>query len=388
MAVEIRMPQLTSTMAEAKVVKWHRQEGEAIEKDEPLLDVETDKAIVEIDSVASGIMLKILAQEGEIVKVNELLAVIGKPGEDWKPEAPGKPTDNVVEEVLGARAKAKPAQPAAPSAARRPVSPAARRRAEASGIDVNQVTGTGSDGLVTDKDVLRMIEAKGTGTRFRQSPYGDEEVIPLSGIRKAMAEKVDLSRKTAAQATTFAEVDMAATMALRETTQIPVTSYVLKAVAAAVPHFPLVNSSLVDGSIIIKKYINLGVAVSSEHGLTVPVIHNAEQMTVDEMAQKVEELAEKARKGQLSLSDLADGTLSVTNSGIFGSLFFAPIINYPESAIVGMGKVVKTPVVRDDQVVIRPMMYLSLSYDHRVLDGETAVRFLQQVKKGLESPEA
>jgi len=294
----------------------------------------------------------------------------------------------VVEEVLGARAKAKPAQPAAPSAARRPVSPAARRRAEASGIDVNQVTGTGSDGLVTDKDVLRMIEAKGTGTRFRQSPYGDEEVIPLSGIRKAMAEKVDLSRKTAAQATTFAEVDMAATMALRETTQIPVTSYVLKAVAAAVPHFPLVNSSLVDGSIIIKKYINLGVAVSSEHGLTVPVIHNAEQMTVDEMAQKVEELAEKARKGQLSLSDLADGTLSVTNSGIFGSLFFAPIINYPESAIVGMGKVVKTPVVRDDQVVIRPMMYLSLSYDHRVLDGETAVRFLQQVKKGLESPEA
>ena len=365
MAVEIRMPQLTVTMSEAKVVRWCRQEGEEVEKGQPLLEVETDKAVVEIEAVASGHLLKILAREGEVVKVDELLAVIGQPGEEVKLAGSVRP----------------------PVIQRRAISPAARRKAEAAHIDINRVVGTGPNGLVTEKDVLQFMEPAVLKPGVRQAKYGEEEVVPLSGIRKAMAERVDLSRKTVAQATTFAEVDMTEVGELRRKTQVPVTSYVLKAAIVALKDFPLINSSLVDNNIVLKKYINLGVAVSTEQGLVVPVIHHAEEKTIEEIAKKVEELVEKARKGQLSLSDISDGTFSVTNSGVFGSLFFAPIINYPESAIIGMGKVMKMPVVRDDQIVIRSMMHLSLSYDHRVIDGATAVSFLQRVKQGLEAPE-
>jgi len=366
MAVEIKMPQLTVTMSEAKVVRWCRQEGEEVEKGQPLLEVETDKAAVEIEAVASGILLKVLAQEGEVVKVDGLLAVIGQPGEEVKLAEPVRPAVNQ----------------------RRAVSPAARRKAEEAQIDINKVVGTGPDGLVTQRDVLKFMEQQAPEAGLRRSKYGEEEVVPLSGIRKAMAERVDLSHKTVAQTTTFAEVDVTEVLELHRRMQIPVTSYVLKAAIIALRQFPLINSSLVDNNIILKKYVNLGVAVSTDQGLVVPVIHNAEAKTIEEIAKRVEELAEKARRGQLALADVSDGTFSVTNSGVFGSLFFAPIINYPESAIIGMGKVMKMPVVRDDQIVIRSMMHLSLSYDHRVIDGATAVSFLQKVKQVLEVPEA
>ena len=384
MAVEIRMPQLTLTMSEAKVVRWCKREGEEIEKGQPLLEVETDKAAVEIEAVASGYVLKVLAQEGEVVKVDELLAVIGQPGEEIKLAEPSGPA--AVQPETAATSANKVAGPAV--IRRRAVSPAARRKAEAAHIDINRVVGTGPDGLVTEKDVLQFMEQTALKPGVRQSKYGEEEVVPLSGIRKAMAERVDLSRKTVAQTTTFAEVDMTEVLDRRRKTQMPVTSYVLRAAIIAIKDFPLVNSSLVDNNIILKKYINLGVAVSTDQGLVVPVIHNAEAKTIEEIAKRVEELAEKARRGQLALADVSDGTFSVTNSGVFGSLFFAPIINYPESAIIGMGKVMKMPVVRDDQIVIRSMMHLSLSYDHRVIDGATAVSFLQRVKQVLEVPEA
>jgi len=365
MAVEVRMPKLTQTMSRGMVVRWLKKEGEEVKKGQPLLEIETDKATMEIEAEASGFLLQILVNEGELVEVNALLAIIGELKEKGK----------LVEHT------------GPPLTSKKPVSPAARRQAEKQHIDINSVLGTGPDGLITEDDVLKYAEQQQAKLGQQRSVYGEEQMVPLTGTRKAMADRVTMSHQILAKTTTFAEVDMNELIELRKKIQIPVTTWVVKAAILALREFPLINSILVDNKIIIKKYINMGVAVSTDDGLVVPVIHNAEENTLGEIAKKIKQLAEKARIGRLSLADISDGTFTVTNSGVFGSLFFAPVINYPESAVIGMGKIMKTPVVRDDQIVIRPMMYMSLSYDHRIIDGALAVTFLQKVKEGLEMPD-
>jgi len=382
MAFEIRLPQITQTMLEAKVVNWLKKEGEEVEKGKPIVEVETDKAVVELEAEASGVLLQIVAAEGSMAKVGDLLAVIGESVEKDKLSEGAFTPSQVISPTTSVPA----ADKISPRLTeRKPVSPAARRKAEELNIDVNEISGTGPDGLVTVKDVTEFMESKPLKRDQSGTKYGDEEIVPLDGIKKAMFDNATKSHSTTAQTTTFAEVDMTELLDLHQRMKLPITPFVAKAAIIALQEFPLINSSLIGNTIVIKKYINLGVATSTERGLVVPVIHNAEGKTVQEIAERLKEIVERARAGKLSLADVSNGTFTVTNSGVFGSLFFTPLINYPESAILGMGKVMKSPVVIDDKIAIRSMMYVSLSYDHRVIDGAIAVNFLQRVKQKLET---
>ncbi|MAG15417.1 MAG: hypothetical protein CL874_06035 [Dehalococcoidales bacterium] len=385
MAFEVRMPQVTQTMLEAKVVGWFKKEGEEVEKGQPLVEIETDKTVVELEAEISGVLLQIVAREGEVVKVGGLLAVVGKP-EEKASLTESKAQVFTSSPVVSSTERVEAADQVSPGLTdRKPVSPAARRKVAELNINISNITGTGPDGLVTTKDVAKFMESQSPEIDQRRPEYREEEIVPLEGIKKAMFDRVTMSHSIAAQTTTFAEVDVTSLLAMHQRMKIPLTPFVAKAAIVALQEFPLINSSLIGNNIVVKKYVNLGVATTTERGLVVPVIHNVEAKTVREIAQKLKELAEKARIGKLSLSEASAGTFTVTNSGVFGSLFFTPLINYPESAILGMGKVMKSPVVIEEQITIRSMMYVSLSYDHRVIDGATAVNFLQRVKQRLET---
>jgi 2-oxoglutarate dehydrogenase complex dihydrolipoamide succinyltransferase (E2) component len=377
MATVVMMPRLTDTMLEGKILEWLKKEGEPVEEGAPLFVVETDKAAVEVNATASGILLKVVASEGESVGVEERVGVIGESGEDIahllrEPERM-KPGEKRVEE-------------ARPSSSQRiKASPAARRLARERGIDLARVAGSGEGGLVTEKDVESF--GKGEGKRPAGiSPYGEEERRPLDGVRRAMARRMAQSSQETARVTTVAETDVTDLQALSKEKGITITSFIVRAVVEALKEFPIINSSLEEETLVGKKYYNIGVSVASPRGLVVPVLHNAERMNLEEISEKLGNLARKARENRLSPEEISGGTFTVTNSGVFGSLFFTPMINPPESAILGLGKILKQPVVRDDQIAVRSMMYLSLSYDHRIIDGEAAVRCLQKVKRGLEDP--
>jgi pyruvate/2-oxoglutarate dehydrogenase complex dihydrolipoamide acyltransferase (E2) component len=365
-------------MHEGKIVEWLKKEGQPVQEGEPLFLVETDKAAMEVNATASGVLLKVLVGEEESAAVEGKVAVIGQADEDIafllkEPEAPKK-AEEEEEKVRK------------PSGAQRPkASPAARRLARERGVDLGKIRGTGEDGLVTEKDVTQFLAAAAPAGPSR---YGEEERLPLEGVRKVMAERMAQSHQNAARVTTAAETDMTDAQALSKEKSITITSFVVRAVTRALGDFPIINSSLEKETLVMKKYYNIGVSVASPRGLIVPVLHNAEKMDLRQIAEKLGDLARRARENRLTLDDLSGGTFTVTNSGVFGALFFTPMINPPESAILGLGKIMKQPVVREDQIVVRSMMFLTLSYDHRIIDGENAVRFLQKVKKGLESPQA
>ena len=377
MATEVRMLRLSDTMENATVVSWLKQEGDTVSEGDPLLEVETDKANVEITASVSGTLLKIVAPEGTIVEVGELLALIGDPVEPIPELEPARPEDAetapprlpVTEPIPSRRVKA---------------APKARRLAQELGLSLEQIEGTGPGGLITEGDVRRFQEAQARKAPAQADLAAEEELIPLTALRRQIAERVSLSRRTMADVTTVAEVDMSAAVELRRTTSATYTAIVVKAVAMALRQFPIVNSTFSEKGIVLKKQINIGVAVAIEDGLVVPVIRQADAKSLGEINQELDAVASRARAGELTPGDMAGGTFTVTNSGVFGSLLFTPIINYPQSATLGMGKVMDTPIARDGQVVIRPMMFLCLSYDHRVMDGAVAVRFLQQVKEHLE----
>jgi pyruvate dehydrogenase E2 component (dihydrolipoamide acetyltransferase) len=377
MAVQIRMPRLTDTMLEGLISDWLKQEGDFVREGEPLFVVETDKASVEVHASATGVLLKILVQARESAAVEGVVAVIGEKGEDiqslWatlqpstrgRTEAVSTPREGVLEKVKA--------------------SPAAKRKAKEEKVDLKEVPGTGEDGLITEKDVTEYLRKK--RTLGETSPkYGPEEMVPLEGIRKVMAEKMALSAGIP-QVTTFAETDASLLVELSRETAITITSFVVRAVVEGLRLYPFLNASLDRGKIILKKYYNISVSVATPRGLIVPVLHNAESKNIRHLAQELNDLANKAKGNRLSLEDVAGGTFTVTNSGVFGSLFFTPRINPPESAILGLGKIMKQPVVVGEEMAIRSMMHLCLSYDHRIIDGETAVKFLQEVKRALESP--
>jgi len=377
MATVIIMPRLTDTMHEGKILEWLIKEGEPVQEGDPLFVVETDKAAVEVNATASGILLKVLTPEGESVGVEERVGVIGEPGEDIAP---------LLQEPAKAKLEEKRVTEARPaSGGRIKASPAAKRLARDRGIDLAQVVGSGEGGLITEKDVEN-FEKEEPKKPPGVSPYGEEDRRPLDGVRKAMAKRMAQSSREMARVTTVAETDVTDLQALSKEKEITITSFIVRAVVEALKDFPLINSSLEDETLVLKKYFNIGVSVASPRGLVVPVLHNAERMNLQQISERLGNLAQKARENRLSLEEISGGTFTVTNSGVFGSLFFTPMINPPESAILGLGKILKQPVVRDDQIAIRSMMYLSLSYDHRVIDGEAAVLCLQKVKKGLENP--
>jgi len=363
LVTKVLMPRLSLTMSEGTVVQWFKKEGEKVEKGEPVVEVLSDKVTYEVEAPASGIIRKIMAEEGVDVPVAETLAVITAPDEEL-PEVEAiaeVPVERVEKRIVA--------------------SPAAKRVAKEHGVDLAQVKGTGPEGRIVEEDVKRFIEEAKVARKIRQ-------VIPLSGIRKTAAERVSLSAKTAPHSTITMGVDVTNAKKLREKFQVSYTDVLVKAVAEALTEHSVMNSTLEKDQIKIFEDVNVGVAVATEAGLVVPVIHNADKKSLKEVASALKELVEKAREGKLTREELSGGTFTITNLGMFGVDTFTPIINPPETAILGVGRIVEKPVVVDKKIVVKPVMQLSLSFDHRVMDGAPAAQFLQKLKEIIENPES
>jgi len=389
MATEIRMPQLGESVVEGTIGRWLKHVGERVEKYEPLLEVITDKVDSEVPSTAEGVLLKILVPEGETVKAGTVIALMGEEGEVPE-EAIPLPPPRPAEEEAGRPAR---------------VSPVVARIAAEHGVDVSQVPGTGRGGRVTKQDILRFIEereaAMPEAPPTPPAPEAPEalpavpgEVIELTPIRKAIAEHMVHSKRAAPHVTTVMEVDMSRVVAYREAHKeefrrregfnLTYTPFFVRAVVAGLKAVPIANSTFTDEGIVVKKAINIGVAVAVDEGLIVPVIKNADEKSLLKLAREVDDLATRAREKRLKPEDVQGGTFTVTNHGVAGSLFATPIIHQPQAAILGVGAITKRVVAVDDTIAIRPMCYLSLTFDHRVMDGAVADRFLARVKEYLE----
>jgi len=378
----MRMPRLSQDMTRGRILDWLKKEGDAVREGEPLVSVESEKAEVELQAPQSGVLRRVLVTAGQAADVGAPLAILAAAEENI---ADLLKASAVPSTAAGQSATVLPTAPLPsttpgltprPPGKRQPVSPAAKRLARDLGVDLPGVIGTGADGLVTEADV------RASAARMAEHV----QVIPLTGLRRRIAERLSLSRQTAADVTTVVDVDMTEVAALKKASGLSYTAYVIWATAQALRKFPILNSTLEGDRILVKQDIHLGVAVSLEDGLVVPVIRSADRKTVEEIAREMDALARQARERQLGPVELTGSTFTVTNSGAFGSLLFTPIINHPEVAILGIGKVADTPAVREGAIVIRKIMYLCLSYDHRVVDGAPAVQFLQEVKQQLERP--
>jgi 2-oxoglutarate dehydrogenase E2 component (dihydrolipoamide succinyltransferase) len=396
MTIEIKVPAMGESVTEATISKWFKKEGDAVKRDEPLLELETDKVTVEVPSPADGAIESISAQAGATVQVGALLGAIaeGQAGAAAKPAAAPK-----------AEAP-KPAAPApAPAApkADAPAMPSAKRISEESGIALSSVAGTGKDGRITKGDMLGALESRNTRPAAAPAPAGSrhnearEEKVAMTRLRKTIALRLKESQNTAAQLTTFNEVDMTAVMGLRATykdvfekkhgVKMGFMGFFTKAVVAALKELPNVNAEIEGDNIIYKNYYDIGIAVSTERGLVVPVVRDADQLSLAGIEKAISDFGSRARDNKLKLEELQGGTFSITNGGVFGSLMSTPILNSPQSGILGMHKIQPRPMAIGDKIEIRPMMYLALSYDHRIVDGREAVTFLVKVKENLEDPQ-
>ncbi len=391
MAVTVfRMTQISMTMVEGKIVKWLKQEGEQVTEDEPLLETETDKVTVEISAPATGVLRKILVGEGDYAQVGSPICLIADANEDISAYLDGAPADTQAATVQDAEVSESSPEK---TPTKLKISPLARNLAKKYGVDASRLSGSGPDGLIVKADIEAANAAEKAVAIKLADPVAaiesevEVEMVPLRGIRKSIADHLSLSKKTAADVTTVMDVDMTKIAAYRKVLPVSYTSFVVRAAAKALQDYPMLNSSLVGENIHIKKQINVCVAVATDAGLMTPVIRDTDKKNVVTIAEEMDVLANKGRDGQLAPADFADGTFTVTNSGTFGSLLFTPIINYPQCAILGMGKVAKTPIVRGDEIIAAPLMYLCLTYDHRIVDGAPAVKFLKQIKTYLENPE-
>jgi len=375
LVTRVVMPRLSLTMKTGTVVQWFKKEGDTVQKDESLVEVLSEKVTYDVEAPASGILRRILALEGTDVPVAQALGVIAAPDEQiLETEAVAEAAVKEVEE-----AAAVPEKGIVEKAEERVVaSPAAKRLAREHGLDLTQVRGSGPGGRIVEEDVKQFVERTKTQPRVR-------EIIPLTGIRKTTAERVSLSARTAPHSTITMEVDMTNASRLRGEAQVSYTDMLVKAVAIPLREQPVMNATLEDEQIKVFKDINVGVAVATEKGLVVPVVHNADQKTLGEIASALKELVEKAREGRLTKEDVSGGTFTITNLGMYGVDVFIPIINPPETAILGVGRVTEKPVVVNGQITIKPVVQLSLSFDHRIVDGAPAAQFLQRVKQILES---
>lgn len=372
MATDIIMPQLGESIAEGIVVKWLIPVGGMIQKDQSLLEVETEKVALEIPSPATGILSEIIVKEGETVPVGTLLARIDS-----------APPSEVINRVGGVVVR--PMEPALEGQGHH--SPAVRQLATEHGVDLSQVRGTGAGGRVTKKDVQDFVAqsgspAKATNHTVEQSM--GEDVIALTQMRKTIAERMINSRHTSAHVSTFFEVDFTGIAKFRKGRDLTYLPFVVRAVTRAIREIPILNSSWDERGIVVKKDIHIGIATALQDGLLVPVVRHADRKGLTQLAKEIADLAERARSKKLSPEEVQGGTFTITNHGGFGSLFSTPIIHQPQIAILGVGAIQKRPVVLNDAIAIRPMGYLSLSFDHRVIDGATADQFMAKVKGYLE----
>ena len=385
MTIEVKVPVLPESVEDATIATWHKKAGDTIRRDENLVDLETDKVVLEVPAPVDGTVTELRAKEGDTVHSDDLIAVIEE-GEVSETEPETTAAEEVDKEKAAPKAEAPPvAAPAADSSPK--LSPAARRVAEEENVDPRSVEGSGRGGRVTKGDVLSFL--KGGGSR-------QEERVKMSRLRSRIAERMKEAQNTAAILTTFQEVDLKTVMDLRRKHQEAFTarhgiklglmSFFIRACCDALRKFPVVNASIEGDEIVYHNYQDIGIAVSTERGLMVPIIRNAENLGLAELELAIADYAEKARSGSISLDDLQGGTFSITNGGVFGSLLSTPLLNPPQSAILGMHTIKQRPVVVDGEIVVRPMMYLALSYDHRIIDGKDSVQFLVAVRDALEDP--
>jgi pyruvate dehydrogenase E2 component (dihydrolipoamide acetyltransferase) len=362
MVTKVVMPRLSLTMKEGTVGRWYKKEGDVVEKGEPLVEVFSEKATYDLEAPASGILRKILVQEGVDTAVNAPLAVITAPDEAFSEAEMPAEAPQTVEGAEG----------------RILASPAAKRLAKEHGIDLFLVGGSGPEGRVVEEDVRRFIEeARGVIPKVK-------ETIPLTGFRKISAERVSASFKKAPHSTVMMEVDVSSATALHEKFQVSYTAIIVKAVAKALTEHAMLNSTLEKDRIRIFEDVNVGVAVATESGLVVPVIQDADKKSLKEIDVSIKELTEKAKLGKLAKEEVTGGTFTITNLGMYGVDFFTPIINPPEAAILGVGKITEKPAVTDGEIKTKAVMILSLSYDHRIVDGVPAAEFLRKIKQNLE----
>ena len=374
MATDIIMPQLGESIAEGTVVKWLVPKGGRIEKDQPLLEVETDKVALEIPSPNTGTLTEVLAQEGQTVPVGTLIARLDS----------DVSTDTAAVNRVGG-VVVRQIEPQAEG--ENHPSPAVRQLAKEQGINLSQVTGTGAGGRVTRKDVQDFIAQRGVQANVT-TPVGEqsmgEEILPLTQMRRIIADRMVRSQQTSAHVTTYFEVDFSSIAKFREGRSLTYLPFVIRAVTRAIREVPVVNSAWSEQGIVVKKDIHIGIATALDDGLLVPVVRYADRKGLLQLAKEVVDLAERARSKKLNPEEAQGGTFTITNHGGFGSLFSTPIIHQPQIAILGVGAIQKRAVVLNDVMVIHPMGYLSLSFDHRVIDGATADQFMVKVKGHLE----
>jgi len=374
LVTKVVMPRLSLTMKEGTVVQWFKKEGEIVQKGEPLVEVLSEKVTYDIEASESGVLRRILAGDGSDVPVDQVIGIIAAADEPITEEdisTPPAPRQRIEEDT---RAVPKPDM----ARERVPASPAAKRLAKELGVDLTQVRGTDPEGRIVEDDVRRFAEQSALRLRVK-------EIVPLTGIRKTTAERLTLSARTAPHSTIVMEVDLTNAARLHRETQLSYTEMLTKSVAKALREHPALNATLDGEQIKVFEDVNVGVAVTTENGLVVPVIRNADEKSLSEISSVLKELVEKARQGKLTREDVTAGTFTITNLGMYDVDVFFPIINPPETAILGVGRVVEKPVAVNGQVTIKPLMQLSLVYDHRIVDGAPAARFLQTVKQILES---
>lgn len=390
MIVEVKVPVLSESVSEGTLMSWHKKVGEYVERDEILIDVETDKVVLEVPSPQAGVLVEIVAQDGETVVAEQLLAKI----------------DTEAKAEAGASAPA--AEQAAAPAAQAPASnaqagvamPAAAKLAAEKGVDIGSVQGSGRDGRVLKEDVQNAAAAPKTAAAAPAAPVPagarPEQRVPMSRLRARVAERLLASQQENAILTTFNEVNMKPVMDLRNKykekfekehgVKLGFMSFFVKAAVAALKKYPVVNASVDGNDIVYHGYFDIGIAIGSPRGLVVPILRDADQMSIADIEKAIVDYAVKAKDGKIALEDLTGGTFSITNGGTFGSMMSTPIINPPQSAILGMHATKERAVVENGQVVVRPMMYLALSYDHRIIDGREAVLTLVTIKDLLEDP--
>ncbi|MBX6772048.1 MAG: 2-oxo acid dehydrogenase subunit E2 [Chloroflexi bacterium] len=400
MAVEVKLPQLAASMADGVISRWLKSVGEPVKKGEPLFEVESDKVTTEVEAPADGILRRIQVPEGQRVDVGTVLAIIGGPDEVI-PEPDGGGAAATTTTSSPTAAPSEPGVRTGESEGRIFVTPRARKVATELGIALERITGTGPGGRILERDVLAAAEAARTAAAAPSPPLAvpaapPGQVRPLTAMRRTIAERMVRSQQTVAEVTLTTEVEMTEVVKLREQVnsewqkvhgiKVSYTDVIVRAAARALREHPTLNASFAEDGIHLHGEINIGLAVAIEDGLVVPVIRHADQKSLLEIAQTVRALAERARAGQLSRDDLSGGTFTITNLGMFGVETFTPIINWPECAILGVGQVAERAVARSGQLAVRPTMWLSLTFDHRIVDGAPAAQFLQRVKQLLESP--
>ena len=392
MQIEVKVPQLSESVSEATLVAWRKKAGEAVKRDENLIDVETDKVVLELPAPSDGVLAKIIKKDGDSVTSGEVIAVI---------DTDGKAT--VASAAPAAAAPAKAAAPAQAAAQSSPAaSPSAAKIAAEKGIDTSTVQGTGRDGRVTKADVAQAPAGAPAAAKPAPAPVSiptgsrAEQRVPMSRLRQRIAERLVQSQATAAILTTFNEVNMAPVIDLRNRykekfekehgVKLGFMSFFVKAAVHALRKYPLVNASIDGADIIYHGYYDIGIAVGSERGLVVPILRNADLLSIADIEKQIADFGKRAKDGKITLEELTGGTFSISNGGVFGSMLSTPIINPPQSAILGVHATKDRAVVENGQVVVRPMNYLALSYDHRIIDGREAVLSLVAIKEALEDP--